>query len=221
MKVCTDACILGGFAAGLISKKQSNVKNILDIGTGTGLLSLMLAQKTTALIDTVEIEPHAFQQARENIEQSPWKGKIQSFRDDITQFKSDYKYDFIITNPPFFENELKAPNEKKNAARHDTTLTLKALLQVIDFHLSDAGLFIILLPQQRFDYFETEALKHKFFPSDKLCIRQTPQHDFFRVVAVFSRTLSEREVHEMDIKNEAGDYTKEFVGLLKDYYLNL
>ncbi|MEJ7588165.1 MAG: methyltransferase, partial [Ferruginibacter sp.] len=96
MKVCTDACILGSYSARQISKDQQVVANILDIGTGTGLLSLMIAQKTNAMIDALEIDADAFNQALDNFTQSSWKNRLNIFNEDAIFFRTGKKYDFII-----------------------------------------------------------------------------------------------------------------------------
>src|SRR5437868_5022622 len=125
MKVCTDACLFGAYIANEL--QSIPVNTILDIGAGTGLLSLMLAQKTTAVIDAVEIDNAAFEQAKENIAASPWKEKINTYHADISTFKTGKRYEHIISNPPFFEDDLRSNDEKKNFAKHDSSLTLENL----------------------------------------------------------------------------------------------
>src|SRR4051794_22993532 len=100
MKVCTDACIFGAFVARQIANRNLAVSNILDIGTGTGLLSLMLAQKMTAAIDAIEIDKAAFEQAKQNFEQSPWKSRLTIINTDARHFNPGNKFDCIISNPP-------------------------------------------------------------------------------------------------------------------------
>ncbi len=219
MKVCTDACLFGAYIANEL--KQLQIKNILDIGSGTGLLSLMLAQKIKATIDTVEINKPAFEQAKENIIQSPWKENITIYNSDITLFKPNKKYDFIISNPPFFEADLKSDDEKKNAAKHDSSLTFMALLTEIDNKLNKTGFFSVLLPWHRTNYFETESLKFNFYLIKKLLVKQTNKYNYFRAILIFS--TEELKVHqsELTIKDEEGNYTTGFTELLKDYYLSL
>ncbi len=229
MKVTTDACLFGAWAAERIGSRESKVRSkmqvagrVLDIGTGTGLLALMLAQKTNALIDTIEIEKGAFEQAKENINSSPWKDKINVYHADATEFIFPYQYDIIISNPPFYENELKSPDETKNIAHHGG-LNLQQLLKIIKKNLSTEGQFFLLLPHKRNE--ETEKLIH----SNKLCIiekklvRQSAKHDHFRIMITGSHKLAEEKmkVTEMTIWNEQQQYTKEFIELLKDYYLYL
>ena len=222
MKVCTDACLFGAFVANEIqANEQDAIKNILDIGTGTGLLSLMLAQKLHAAIDTVEIDTPAFEQAKENIAQSLYKEKIEIFNADIVQFRTEKKYDYLISNPPFFEADLKSGNEKKNAAKHDTALTLQELLHNADRLLSTTGFFAVLLPYHRSNYFEEEAAKINLYLSKKISVKQTPKHNYFRSILIFSRHEVNTLQEEIIIKNEDGNYSPAFIDLLKVYYLHL
>ncbi len=218
MKVCTDACLFGAVVANKLSGKI--VFDILDIGTGTGLLSLMIAQKINAVIDAVEIDAKAFTQARENISNSPWKS-ITAFNCDINHFMSDTKYDAIISNPPFFEGDLKSSIDNKNAAKHDTSLTLQQLLTAAQKYLNDDGVFTILLPIHRIDHCIETAAKIGLFITEKILMKQTPDHPFFRGILFFGRQTVEGITTTIVIKDEAGNYSAAFTELLKDYYLNL
>jgi tRNA1Val (adenine37-N6)-methyltransferase len=219
MKVCTDACLLGAFVADSIQSKPIN--NLLDIGTGTGLLSLLLAQKINTAIDAVEIDPSAYEQAKENIALSPWKESIHIFNSGIVYFTTDYKYDFIISNPPFFEADLKSDDEKKNFAKHDTSLTLPELLNSINRLLSPDGSFAVLLPYHRVEYFINESKKYSFHLVNKVSVKQTPKHPYFRAILLFSRVKTVLHTNEICIKNDVGNYSQEFTALLKDYYLHI
>jgi tRNA1Val (adenine37-N6)-methyltransferase len=221
MKVCTDACVFGAFAVARIKNEELRIKNLLDIGSGTGLLSLMLAQQVNIIIDAVEIDIGAYQQTKDNFNASPWKERLTVFNTDVQQFTTDKKYDCIISNPPFFEDDLRSDNDQKNSAKHDSTLTLQQLLKVVDNNLSDDGCFMVLLPFHRLHYFEVEAKKSGLFIDEKLFIKQTPAHTFFRGCLSFSRKETKPHVVELTIKNEEGNYTDEFTDLLKDYYLYL
>jgi len=224
MKVCTDACLFGA----LVAEEKLNDQSCLDIGTGTGLLSLMLAQKNKDIkIDAVEIEAPAAEQALANINASPWAANIQVHHIDILNFSTGMQgtvskqYDCIISNPPFFEGDLKSGNQQKDAAKHDTTLTLEQLLQVINRHLSTTGFFAVLLPYHRLDYFIELALKAGYFLNQSLLVKHTDAHPFFRGMLLFSRAQSPIEKQELSIKNKSGNYTPEFVELMQPYYLHL
>jgi tRNA1Val (adenine37-N6)-methyltransferase len=221
MKVTTDGCLFGSYISETIQDFKPKVQNCLDIGAGTGLLSLMLAQKTEIIIDAVEIDKAAYLQAKENLERSSWKERLNIFNADIIEFNTGKKYDCIISNPPFFEDNLKSIHVNKNKAKHDASLTLQQLLTVIHKNLNEDGIFFILLPYHRADYFEKKASNLKFYPSEKMLVRQTPKHDFFRSIIVFSRKETQLKIRELVIKDDNGNYTNDFTALLKDYYLQL
>jgi tRNA1Val (adenine37-N6)-methyltransferase len=221
MKVCTDACLFGAVVADKIYREQNNISNLLDIGAGTGLLSLQVAQKSTTTIDALEIDEAAFEQARQNFDNSPWGERLNMLNRDVLDFKSDKKYDCIISNPPFFEGDLRSDSKQKNAAKHDTTLTLDQLLRVIDEHLSPQGYFAVLLPYQRVDYFISIAAAANYYLQEQLLIRHTESHPFFRGILFFSLTASKTISNQLSIKDPIGNYSPEFKHLLKDYYLQL
>jgi tRNA1Val (adenine37-N6)-methyltransferase len=220
MKVCTDACILGAWVADKIYNRQINASSILDIGAGTGLLGLMLAQKSTAKIDAVEIDENAFVQATGNFKQSLWNERLQAFQGDVKNFDS-IEYDFIISNPPFYEDDLLSPQQNKNIAKHDESLNFNELLSAIKKLISSSGNFAVLLPYHRINYFEKLAGENYFFLKEKLLIKPTLQHQYFRGILLFNQTESNFSEQELVIKKEDGSYSEEFIQLLKDYYLNL
>lgn len=220
MKVCTDACLLGAWAAEKIAVLPS-VKNILDIGTGTGLLSLMIAQKNATTIDAVELEENAAQQAAGNFSVSPWKERLQVFNTAIDQFDPGKKYDVIISNPPFFGDDLKSNNAFKNAAKHDSTLTLDELLQQIKRLLKENGTAYILIPFHRINYLEKLASDNGFFINEKLLVKQSVDHGYFRSLLMLSNQPGAVHTKELAIHDAQKLYSDEFTALLKDYYLKL
>ena len=221
MKVCTDACLFGAYTARTIEHSTFPIQHILDIGTGTGLLSLMLAQKKNSTIDAVEIDKAAYQQAKENFEASPWARKLNVFNTGILNYTAGKKYDCIISNPPFFEDDLKPGNEGKNIAKHDNALTLAQLLTSINAHLTATGFFAVLLPFHRVDHFEKESLSHGYHLIQKVLVKHTITHPYFRGILLFSKNNSMPKITELVIKDENGVYTEAFVELLRAYYLNL
>lgn len=220
MKVCTDASMLGAWTASKMDGEFIN--DVLDIGCGTGLLSLMLAQKMNVSIDAVEIEPDAAIQASENISASPWAAHIRVFTTSLQDFKPGKKYDLIICNPPFYENDLRSVNENKNIAKHDSGLTLEMLACFVRSFLHDEGRFVLLLPFHRTVQFEKIAEEFDFFPQEKLLVRQTPGHDPFRSIIMFGKKETGNAItNEMIIHTDERQYTDDFELLLKDYYLKL
>jgi tRNA1Val (adenine37-N6)-methyltransferase len=221
MKVCTDACLFGAILADKIYREKNNIRTLLDIGTGTGLLSLQVVQKNSISIDAVEIDQDSFEQAQQNFSNSPWSEKLRIYNTDILDFVADKKYDCIISNPPFYEGDLKSDNSKKNSAKHDSTLKLEQLLKVIEQHLSPTGYFTLLLPYQRVDYFIALAAEFNYKVQEQWMIKPTDAHSFFRGILFFSLAPTEIITKQFSIKDSTGNYTVEFVDLLKEYYLQL
>ncbi|HEU0228757.1 MAG TPA: methyltransferase [Arachidicoccus soli] len=218
MKVCTDACLFGALLP-IIEKGKA-----LDIGAGTGLLSLMYAQKkNNCVIDSVEIDKAAFEQAKENYLRSKWGNRIHIFNERIQTFaeKQQKRYDIIFSNPPFFENDLQSDNTQRNLAHHSTQLSLKELIITAKKLLTLEGVFCVLLPYARNEYFEQLAVKEALFLQKKISISQTPKHTFFRSILFFSKKEASKNEEEIIIKAEDGKYSLKFEELLKDYYLYL
>ncbi|MDQ6762762.1 MAG: methyltransferase [Bacteroidota bacterium] len=219
MKVCTDSCVFGAWAAEKAASRSP--KKILDIGTGTGLLSLMVAQKKSVTIDAIDIDENAAAQANENFEASPWNKKLKAFCENILTWKNDSKYDCIISNPPFFESDLLPEQEGKKNSKHANSLTLYDLVGVVDALLEDDGFLCVLLPYSRTEYFREEARKHSLFVNEKLDIKQSKKHSYFRTALLLTREQNPVRQNELAIKNDMNEYTPGFVTLLKDYYLYL
>jgi len=218
MKVSTDACILGAWFAA----KVPDISTILDVGSGTGLLMMMLAQKTNSEIHGIEIDLAAFRQLKENINQNQWKESLKVFPGDARSFIFPAKYDFIIANPPFFENDLEPETETVQVAKHSKMLSLHELIQVFNKNLQLYGAFGLLLPAHRWKYFDGLASAAGFSLVERLMIKQTPAHDHFRAVLHYSRNKENfAPSFELVIQKPDGSYSDEFVELLKDYYLYL
>lgn len=219
MKVCTDSCLFGAWIAEKIETTIIQPNEILDIGSGTGLLSLMIAQKSNAKIDAVEIDEDSFSQMEENFIDSPWNNRLHAFHADIKNRRSETKYDLIISNPPFFENDLKSKMESKNLAKHHDGLTLLELVQCIKENLSSNGNFAVLLPFHRVYLFKIIAAKNNYYLKEELMIKQTPEHSYFRAILFFGTKEMTITTNELIIKNKEGNYTESFKLLLEDYYL--
>ncbi len=228
MKVTTDACLFGALASQYFASIQDQERvrdlqhlNALDIGTGTGLLALMLAQKTKVHIDAIEIEDSACIDAQRNFADSLFNDKIKLWKADIKEFNVAYKYDFIISNPPFYELDLPSPDKKINSARHDESLKLDALINKVEELLSPAGTFAVLIPYTRTDYFIQQSFAAGLQVAVQYAIRPTAKHDFFRSILFLERKQKEVKKIDLTIKQENNVYTPPFIDALKDYYLYL
>jgi tRNA1Val (adenine37-N6)-methyltransferase len=220
MKVCTDACLFAAWVAKKLEKKEIVANKIMDIGCGTGLLSLMLAQKTSAQIDAIEINADAFLQATENIEASPFKNQVHTFHGPVALFAAHEKYDFIISNPPFYVNQLKSPKADKNAAMHDTGLSLENLMLAIKNNLSITGKAAILLPFESIADFENIVTANSFFITERLNVKHSPTHAYFRSIIIISTVQILIKETDISIKEVDGSYSNDFIDLLKSYYLH-
>ena len=225
MKVTTDACLFGAWVAEEINNEKLIINNCMDIGTGTGLLSLMFAQKNDeVLIDAIEIDKDAADQAKENAASSPWNERIDIINADVRGFSFKHKYDLIISNPPFYENEIRSETDSKNVAHHSEKLTLEELLLIIKNHLATKGSFFLLLPYKRNEEVKRFFKDHQLSISKILLVRHSVKHDYFRIM--IKGSLSEKEnketgFDEISIWDDKQQYTIEFTNLLKEYYLHL
>lgn len=247
MKVCTDACLFGAWTAAHIAHRKpeeisisfkevvlekasiqdlqelqlQQETKILDIGGGTGLLSLMLAQQLKGTIDVIEINESASLQAKENVDRSKWKDRINVIQADVMQYFFKNKYDLIISNPPFYENDLRTMSIESNMARHDETLRLEGLISIAYRQLSSSGVFAVLIPYHRSVYCIDIAAKYNLFPFKMAGVKQSVNHNFFRRMIVFKKNISMDVMKEELAIKEGDNYTPEFRSLLKDYYLHL
>jgi tRNA1Val (adenine37-N6)-methyltransferase len=219
MRVCTDACIQGAYTAHYLRNEPP--ARILDIGAGTGLLSLMLAQAVSANIDALELDEDAFAQAGENFAASPWSQRLRVIHADARTFTGEAAYPFIITNPPFYENALKSDKAARNAAMHATDLDFGALVNIIDQQLSADGKCSVLLPYSEFPKFLQLMQSFGFGLERRLDVQQSPKHGFFRTVGIFRRGEVATEAETLLIYGEGNQYTGDFVALLREYYLYL
>ena len=223
MKVTTDSCLFGAWVAQELNGEHRHAKTMLDIGTGTGVLTLMVAQKQQQLIiDAIEIDDNAYVQAAQNISEAKFKNEIRIYHHNILHEKSGKKYDVIVSNPPFYEKELKSASSKKNIAHHDEGLLLEDLLPIVKDRLNENGVFYMLLPYKRKNEMETLFRKNRLYCSKKIYLSQSANHEYFRV-------LIEGKLHEkhpvieseLSICDDSGNYSSGFTALLKDYYLYL
>ena len=224
MKVTTDACLFGAWVAEEINNEKLIINNCLDIGAGTGLLALMVAQKNPEIeIEAIEIDKDAAEQAKNNIASSTWREQINIVQADVKAFSFEKEFDLIISNPPFYENEIRSATDSKNVAHHSENLTVNELLGIIKNNLSKTGSFFLLLPYKRNEEVRKLFKDHELNISKILFVRQSVKHDYFRIFIKGSLNAEEKETEfdELSICDEKQQYTNEFLLLLKDYYLHL
>jgi tRNA1Val (adenine37-N6)-methyltransferase len=234
MKVCTDACLFGAWA---VSDQQViNAHEILDIGTGTGLLSLVLAQANPkATITAVEIEQAAATEAASNFKLSPWNDQLNLVHDNIQNFGNHAStlYDVIITNPPFYESDLKSPDENKNTAAHSTALPWNILIENVSKLLSEGGSFYVLVPTLRAYTMQklcdnnglqlvAEVLVHNTAKNLPIrAMQKFVKKNEAQMDAVKTNNIPQVKRTKIFIKDADNNYSPEFNVLLKDYYLHL
>lgn len=217
MKVSTDACIQGAW-----TPLRPGIRRVLDIGTGTGLLSLMIAQRLhDTSIDAIELDEEAVLQARENVSSSPFADRIQIILGDAALWETERRYDLIICNPPFFKSALLGPDKPRNAARHIDSLDAATLAQVVLNYLDPQGVASFLWPVQEFESFKEVADKAGLHLVRQLSIRHRPAAPETRVVSLWQKTPLGYEKEELTIKSSVEGYSEEFAALLKPFYLAL
>ncbi len=217
MKVGTDSVLLGAWTP------SGNESQILDIGTGSGILALMMAQRNqNAEIDAVEIDPDAAELAKLNVQLSPWSDRIEIFNTTIQAFSgvAEHKYSLIICNPPFFTDSLKAPSKARNLARHNDSLPVKDLLESTSNLLSENGKAAFIVPADAYENWRNESAKHHLFPEYLTWVKSSPTHVPHRAMVMFSRKedniIPEDEVC---IYTSEKIHSQEYREITKDFYL--
>jgi len=217
MKVGMDGVLLGAWA------DASGAERILDIGTGTGLIALMLAQRNaSAQIEAIEIDQEAFQEAVLNAQQSPWNDKIQIENSSFQDFaeRTDQKYDLIVSNPPFFANGVKAPKENRAQARHSDSLPLDILISGATNLLAENGRIALVLPVESLTEIKQLTLSNQLYISRLCRIKPNPLKPDFRIlIELTQKECVTSEEHLMIEFEKHHDYTAEYKELTKDFYL--
>ncbi|MDH5607955.1 MAG: methyltransferase [Cyclobacteriaceae bacterium] len=217
MKVTTEGCLLGAW----IPVETAN--SLLDIGTGTGLLPLMCAQRGTMPVTAIEIDQDACVQADENFQNSPWRDRLSVIHSPVQTFADSTKqtFDLIVCNPPFFTNNLKPSDPKRNMALHTDTLPMADLIQAIAALLSDTGSAYVLYPVHESAKFEQLALQQGLYACEKLEIINNPGQKPFRMIQGFKKTPETLSTNSLVIRDGDGHYSDQFTQLLSPYYLGL
>jgi Predicted O-methyltransferase len=220
MKVGTDGVLIGAWA-----RLTSSHERYLDIGAGTGLIALMLAQRTEgtgAKIDAVEIDNGSYIQALENIKASEWGGKISAFNLTIQEFaaRTDNKYHHIVANPPYFVNSLLPHSEARSAARHTSSLSYSDLLSCVSKLLTPEGVFSVIIPSAAETTFMETAAVYGLYASRKCLVFPLGNGPAKRVMLEFSHTTGSVSATSLVIETgPAGEYTPEYRELTRDFYL--
>lgn len=215
MKIGIDGVLLGAWT------NTSKVKTILDVGTGTGLLSIMMAQRSNALITAIEIEKNAADEAIKNVTDSPWKDRINvqhtSFQDFVGS--NTKKFDLVVSNPPYFSNALKAKNEKRNLARHNDNLTYNELLIGANNLLSDAGIISIILPHSMLGNILMLAENINLHIQKITVIKSKPSREPHRVLIQLGKVKCDVQKSTFVIYEDNNSFTRSFRELTHQFYL--
>lgn len=216
MKVGTDGVLLGAWA------DVQNARSILDVGTGTGLIALMLAQRCEAFIHAVDVDTDAVGQAQENVKNSPWADRIDVRLQDIKSFPAvcDKQFDLIVSNPPYFTEAVRCPESRRNAARHTDDLSFPDLLHSVSALLADEGAFSVILPAEAAPDFMAQAIRVGLYLNRQVWVHTKPEAVPKRVLMTFKKCNScVVQAEHLTIEIERHVYSREFSALVKDYYL--
>ena len=219
MKIGTDGVLLGTWTP-LIN----NPYNVLDIGAGTGILSLMLAQRSSAeQIDAIEIDEDAYEQCVENFEASPWGDKLFCFHAGLDEFvdEPEDEYDLIISNPPFYTDDYKSDNISRDLARFEDALPFEELIEAAALLLSDNGIFSVIIPYKEEERFVAMCKELDLFPLKITRVKGTPTSEIKRSLLAFCRMEQAPLVDELIIEISRHNYTSEYIELTKDFYLKM
>lgn len=217
MKVGTDGVLLGAWA------NTSKTNSILDIGTGCGIIALMLAQRTSAFIDAIDIDNESILDAKINISNSNWTKRIIPSNISLQDFvkTNDKKFDLIISNPPFFNNSLKPPDKKRKLAKHTDSLSFETLVYSVKKLLNKNGKFCFILPMNEFQIFKNIILVEGLFINNITFVRPKKSKAINRVLAEISfSNISGNTINELCIRNEDNSFTDEYKELTKDFYIH-
>jgi tRNA1Val (adenine37-N6)-methyltransferase len=220
MKIGTDGVLLGAW-----TPIDNHPFSILDIGTGTGIIALMLAQRSGAQqIDAIEIDEDAYEQATDNFENSPWNDRLFCFHADLDEFveEPEDQYDLIVSNPPFYSEAYKSDNDQRDLARFQDAMPFEDLIEAADLLLSENGIFSVVIPFKEESTFLALANEYQLFPLKITRVKGTPTSEIKRSLMAFSRnSIPYFPIDELIIETTRHIYTPEYIALTKDFYLKM
>lgn len=220
MKIGTDGVLLGAW-----TPIENNPFSVLDIGAGTGVIALMLAQRTHAeQIDALEIDENAYEQAVDNFENSPWSDRLFCFHAGLDEFVEDPEdeYDLIVSNPPFYTDDFKSANEQRDLARFADAMPFEELIEAAALLLSENGIFSVIIPFKEEEIFLALAKEYELYPFKITRVKGTPTTEIKRSLLAFSRNKNTNfSIDELIIETARHIYTAEYIELTKDFYLKL
>lgn len=217
MKVGTDAVLLGAWAT---VDHQPNA--VLDIGAGSGILALMIAQRSTAeLIDALEIDASAYEQCVANFEQSPWSDRLFCYHASLEEFTEEIedKYDLIVSNPPFYTNHFDTQNDARNRARFEYAMPFNQLIASVQKLLSNVGQFCIIIPYSAEKTFRTLAQAYGLFSNNIVYVRGEKQGEIKRCLMAFSFENRQTNFQEMYLEEGRHSYSDAYKSMTKEFYL--
>ncbi len=215
MKVGTDGVLLGAWA------NVSDQDHVLDIGTGTGIIAIMLAQRTKAIVDAIEIDKNAFEQAKKNIFATPWTQQINVQHISLQDYTSNtsIKYTHIISNPPFFDCSLHPDDNTRSMARHTNSLPHEELLQCSKQLLTENGKISLILPYTEACILIAQAIIYGLFCTRKTMVRTSPENPIKRILFELSPQYISCQNDELSIRKTPNQFSEKYKELTKDYYL--
>ena len=220
MKIGTDGVLLGAWCP-----LENNPRSVLDIGAGTGILSLMIAQRSNAeQIDAIEIDEDAHEECVENFENSPWSDRLFCFHAGLDEFvdEPEDEYDLIISNPPFYAEDYKTEDSQRDLARFQDALPFEDLVEAADLLLSENGIFAVVIPFKEEERFINLCGELDLLPIKVTRIKGTPTTEIKRSLLAFKRyELPVLEADVLIIETSRHQYTEEYINLTKDFYLKM
>lgn len=220
MKIGTDGVLLGAWAP-----LDNNPFSVLDIGAGTGIIALMLAQRSGAQqIDALEIDEDAYEQATDNFENSPWSDRLFCFHAGLDEFvdEPEDEYDLIVSNPPFYTEDFKSENEQRDLARFADAMPFEDLIEAADLLLSENGIFAVIIPFKEEENFLNLAKEFELYPLKITRVKGTPTTEIKRSLMAFVRKEKlDFQLDELIIETSRHIYTPEYIKLTKDFYLKM